>query len=906
MCNKKIRLTAMLVLLSMLIGMIWLMPTAAGAEVTDTTSVVPADIKPYSQYTAEEKNVTALSGEGTEEAPYLISDAAEFEFFRGQVRSATEKITAYYRLTNDIVFNTDTDISDTHYSLGGLWNTKVSFGGTLDGDGHTIYNMYSNGANDVPALFHNLATEATIKNLNFDGVRLVSAKGTATSGGAAAILAHGNCNATIENIHAKNVVLVGYAAGGLIAGKLLQNGCVRNCSVEGISIDGYTAGGIVGSATGGAVIENCTVSGAVSGSFFIGGIAGYNTDDNIDDALYIKNCTNNAEITATTSGAGILGAAQKANGNYNCKFVISDCTNNGEVTTQKYAGGIVGTSYMTQGQIQLLRCVNNGNITAETNTVAMAGGMISRIDNLTSSLTTMITGCVNDGAVTSNADAGGMIGQCTVKSIGIRFTNCANTGDISGKSTAGGFIGYFTNGTAVIVHNSANRGNVGAINAANNAGGFFGSVTTTDVGVTINNSLMMANINGVNTAGCIAGYASGSSNNAKVLTLNNIWVQGTISASTQAVTYGSGFSLAGSTNYGNFDITLLISGTKQNISSSANAVDAAVFTDGTAQASLNDYVTSKNANLGNLDVHTPWTTGALGQPVHVTTTEFSGAALSLGSSMTLNLILPATAVECVANDTVTVKITSVDTEIAVTARKDGNSYVASLTGIRAADMARQQSFCYMVSYATATGGSELRGTHTLRYCVMDYITRMYAKDSTPTDVKTVLEAMVGYGVAAERSAYGTNAVATTAAAHNIVSPAFTDGTHVVENVLDENDKAVINAMTNNQGVGASLTGGIALEFAGMTPGATISITGDGIEAAINCTADENGTVRIDELHAGMIRNQLTLTFGDGSTATFSIGNYLETRRTGDEQALVEATITYMMAVRAFALANQPE
>ncbi len=913
MYGKKTRRIALLMTLTMLIGALGVLPIAASAAETDvadvSATVLPTGIKPYSQYTEDEKNVSALAGSGTESDPYLISNAAEFEFFRAQVRGATAKITAVYRLTNDIVFNTDININDAHYNLGGLWNANVSFGGTLDGDGHTIYNMYSNMANDVPALFHHLSAEATIKNLNFNGVYFASAKNAATKGGAAAILAHGDCNAKIENVHAKNVTLSAYTVGGFVAGKLLQSGQIVNCSAENLSIEGYTAGGIVNSATGNAVIENCRTSGTISGSYFIGGIAGHNTNDNVANALYIRNCTNNATIVATTSGAGILGAAQDANGSYNCRFEISDCVNNGAVTTQKYAGGIVGTSYMTQGQIKLIRCTNNGAVTAETNTAAMAGGMISRIDSLTSTSTTMITDCINYGAITSNVDAGGLLGQCTAKAVGIRFTNSANFGAVSGTANVGGFIGFFNNGTAAILHNSANYGNVGSLSATKNAGGFFGSITTTDVGVAINNGLMMANVSGSSIAGAIAGYVGGSDGKANKLELNNLWVQGTMTSKTQPITYGQGFSLAATANYGNFAIALLKNGVEQTVSSSANIVDASAFTDGTVQTSLNTYVTNKNAALGDLDAHAPWVKNKVSAPTFLTTLGFSGATMSLGGNMALNMKLDASILAHL--DLMKVTFVDADTNMGVDTVIDDNGYYTAAYDKRAADMAESMNLCLVV---TLENGTSYRSTKILSYSPVEYLTHLYedytgAKkdEDNAASVLDVVVNMLAYGAEAEAKmksvAFEATETAKAAEAANITLPTtfpYTNNEHAPGRMTGE-DTAAINSVAET---GASLTGGISITFK-MKNAAYTKLTVS--DVAVYDVRD--GYIIFENILPINILASFQLVFsGEGVedvTANFCVGDFLEMRRANaEETALVEATVRYMMAVREYALNMQ--
>ncbi len=121
---------------------------------------------------------------------------------------------------------------------------------------------------------------------------------------------------------------------------------------------------------------------------------------------------------------------------------------------------------------------------------------------------------------------------------------------------------------------------------------------------------------------------------------------------------------------------------------------------------------------------------------------------------------------------------------------------------------------------------------------------------------------------------------------------------------DMTDKAAINAIA---ATGATLTGGIEMTFtlnAEAPAYTTLTVEGLG-------TFDIDGNkFTVTGIHAGAITNVLKLTFsGEGLTdvtASFTVGDFLEARRmnenaTTEEIALAEATIMYMMAVRAYAM-----
>ena len=85
----------------------------------------------------------SLSGEGTKESPYLVSNGAELAF---AIKSGggTDK---FYKLTNDIYLN---DIGKVNWTIGtavgsykiNSWFDNASFEGNIDGNGYVVYGLY--------------------------------------------------------------------------------------------------------------------------------------------------------------------------------------------------------------------------------------------------------------------------------------------------------------------------------------------------------------------------------------------------------------------------------------------------------------------------------------------------------------------------------------------------------------------------------------------------------------------------------------------------------------------------------------------------------------------------------------------------------------------------------------------
>ena len=180
-----------------------------------------------------------------------------------------------------------------------------SWKGNMDGQGHTISNLYIKTAQDYVGLF-GYTDGATIQDLIFDNVKVENVNTTGTNTLYTGILAgkaYGDSPSHIKGIKT-----------------------TKNCTVIGQE----NTGGIVGNAK--INLENCENHSSVKGTKSVGGIAGSSTYKNI------KRCTNYGTVENNTSYiGGIIGYAYGTS--------IEDCANYGKITsTGRYAGGIAGTT----------------------------------------------------------------------------------------------------------------------------------------------------------------------------------------------------------------------------------------------------------------------------------------------------------------------------------------------------------------------------------------------------------------------------------------------------------------------------------------------------------------------------------------------------------------------------------
>mgnify|MGYP000219500382 CR=1 FL=1 len=240
-------------------------------------------------------------GKGTVEDPYLISTTGDFQ------QMALEP-TKSYKLAADI------DMSKAAQ----WWTPIKSFTGSLDGDGHTVYNLGIKTTEGHAGLFGSLDINGVAKNLNF-------------------------VNPTIEVTNTNQYVGVlagetGYSTDG--KGKAAN---VDNISVYGAKIAGEdamisAAGGLVGCANLYSNINNSSFQGEITlpNSENVGGIVGQTRTGSDVNACYA-----NVNATAKSILGGIVGIAGSTN-DY-CEF--KNCEVRGKLTAENSVGGFIGDNY---------------------------------------------------------------------------------------------------------------------------------------------------------------------------------------------------------------------------------------------------------------------------------------------------------------------------------------------------------------------------------------------------------------------------------------------------------------------------------------------------------------------------------------------------------------------------------
>ena len=266
-------------------------------------------------------------GDGEVDNPYIITKAEELEWFRDQVNRGNNFICA--KISDDVeVIDMSTvchaedksqNLIEKSWEPIGKYDYGYQYGGTFDGNGKTITNLYINASQNNVGLF-GCTSEGTIKNLTFE-------------------------YANVTNTGVFTGILVGYPDASNLRNIKISN----TCQIKG----GKETGGIAGDFNGNAY--NCVNYATVQGNNRVGGLFGYCSVENSS----ITTCANYGNVTATSTDAGGLVG-------YFISGTIQDCANYGDVKGTERVAGMAG--YVSKGKIQ--NVFNYGNISATNSTEA--------------------------------------------------------------------------------------------------------------------------------------------------------------------------------------------------------------------------------------------------------------------------------------------------------------------------------------------------------------------------------------------------------------------------------------------------------------------------------------------------------------------------------------------------------
>ena len=267
-------------------------------------------------------------GDGSEAAPYEISNLAELKYLQTMVdKNANYSTKKYFKLTSDITIN-------GHWTaIGGTGTESKWFNGTFDGNGHCIEGSYvidKPSNNQTYGLFGTITGDAVIKNLV------------------------NKANIIVKET-AQNTLV------GSIVGRIRNGGKIVNCSNFGIiESTGDVIGGLVGNiyfdkANLAATVEACCNYGYIknlwtgNANSYLGGIVGTlvfkKEDPSVSTKIvgcYSKDITMSSSSTAKVFAGGIITNVSNYI-NADQLQIVSCWSSNIVYPSANYLGGIIGT-----------------------------------------------------------------------------------------------------------------------------------------------------------------------------------------------------------------------------------------------------------------------------------------------------------------------------------------------------------------------------------------------------------------------------------------------------------------------------------------------------------------------------------------------------------------------------------
>ena len=422
-----------------------------------------------------------LSGSGTTQDPYLITNNADWITFAQSVADGTTYEGQTVKLTADIAANVmaGSHTSETDYH---------AFSGTFDGDGHTI-TLALSGIGHGTALFYHLG-DATLKNLKVQGNVTTIGYRPATF---ASII---NGNSTISNCWSTVAVSSSRANdwvdGGGFVGRVSTGASLNmtDCAFHGsvtFAPDATTGGGMVGYTQSNATVNltNCLYSPTAltldvsqyNPRVFVSGQVSGNLDNCYYNAVAKASVLTNQGIDASEMTNEALAAALGLSWTITDGLVVPSTTNqyyissaamwNAFATALSNGMSFSGRTVTLTADIPTAEEIANGTTAVTTMAGTEATSFAGIFDGQGHTLTVSIESNAQsiapfrfadgatfknlkiDGTVnTSNKFAAGMLAE--TKNHSCSFINCISnvtlTSSVSGDGTHGGFVSYLHTG----------------------------------------------------------------------------------------------------------------------------------------------------------------------------------------------------------------------------------------------------------------------------------------------------------------------------------------------------------------------------------------------------------------------------------------------------------------------------
>ena len=258
-------------------------------------------------------------------------------------------------------------------------------------------------------------------------------------------------NGTVKNLKLSNVNLTasGQRAAGIVAraeGATLDNVHVLSGTLTGLK----ESGGLVGVSLGTTRIKDSSNAASVTATtstateYGTGGLVGLL----YSGALTIQNSTNSGVVESKNTGtSGILGSVRAGTATIN-----GGTTNSGTIhSTGEGVGGVVGFAPGTYAStIAISDYENAGSVTGGGGNGY--GGIYGSNNAATSKILLTIDRCVNRGNITGGAHIGGIAGLPRLMKAGSHIDDCENYGDIKSTSSSG-YVGGIVSRARIAISN---------------------------------------------------------------------------------------------------------------------------------------------------------------------------------------------------------------------------------------------------------------------------------------------------------------------------------------------------------------------------------------------------------------------------------------------------------------------
>ena len=364
-----------------------------------------------------------FAGRGTEEDPYLVANASQFDRIRDYMDMGL-----YFEQTGEIDFTGYVSPLYHDYETKGFEpigdDTEKCFIGHYNGNNYPIKGLFIDRLDKIYVGNFGNAQYSEFSNIYVNNDHNGSIRGGAYVGAIVGGLQDCRISSCTNEI---DVYTEGDGVGGIVgySDYSSEQSIIEFCENRGFIKSDYGYNGGIAGLLYSSQIISCTNNGNIeSDNGYCGGMLGYCYE------ITVKDCKNYGSITGSDYIGGIAG--------YGESICVTDSFNYGNVTGYGTLGGILGQA---SNQAEILRCINNGIISCNG---YQFGGIVGYFDGNGS-----ISYCQNNGSVVGvvdddycAAEAGGIVGVVDFYGEEMKIENSTNTADVTSDCYAAGIVAH--------------------------------------------------------------------------------------------------------------------------------------------------------------------------------------------------------------------------------------------------------------------------------------------------------------------------------------------------------------------------------------------------------------------------------------------------------------------------------